>query len=412
MSLILYKKRNTEYGIRNTEKGVILLLTFIFMVVLSIITIAFLFMISTQTKGRGYDIISHKALWLAEAGIQQVLYQLKNDAGYRNSPATVTESLGSGSYSVCVSKDGDIYTLSSTGTVDVLSRQIEQTVEVAGEASWDFAEYMLYFGTTAGNYSIGRDSVFSGSIFVKGNLTIDRDSTIDGDVLATGNITLGRDVTVTGDVLPGSEAPATMPALDTATYDAQIATAATYPSGNRTFSGVISGTNYVNGKATINGNISGTGTIVATGDVVINEDMQVGDSITLIAGDELKAKEGYLIGDHCTLYASTEVSLAKSGTFGSASIGSVIISPQDVVIKENNKIYGLVFAADQISIGKDSEVTGNVAGGRINSIARDNVYTLDNDLVDFSSIAGFSAGASGEVTVTPQKDWNEVVPAI
>ena len=60
------------------EKGVVLILTFIILTTLTAIVVAFLSMTSIQTKGAGYDIVSSQALWLADAGLQQAFYTLKN----------------------------------------------------------------------------------------------------------------------------------------------------------------------------------------------------------------------------------------------------------------------------------------------------------------------------------------------
>jgi predicted acyltransferase (DUF342 family) len=408
-------RENREQRTENRERrGTILILAFVMMAVLLAIVGSFMAMTVTLARTGGYELVSSQALWVAEAGIEQVLYKLKNDADYRNNPTTISGNLGDGSFSVDVAKGGSTYTLTATGTVAPIRRKITQTIEVNTSGyTWDFADYIFYFGTTAGNYSLAKNSQISGNIFIKGNLSIGNNSQITGNVLATGSISLGKWVVVTGEVLPNSEPPATMPSLNTTHYDNEIAVAAQRPAGNQNISGTISGTTYVNGNVTINADTQTltSATIVANGTITIKKDVELGDNIALIAADDLAAKQGYLIGKNCTLYSSTQVTIGKSGTFGSSSTGSVIITPGDVDIDQTNEIYGLVFAVDEISIGQNSEVTGNVAGGRINSIAQGTLYTLNNDLVDFDSIEGF-IGAADQVAVNPQKDWNEIVPAI
>ena len=75
--------RLTAYSLQLTakEKGAVLILTFIMMTTLTAITVAFLYMSSTQLKGSGYDVASSKALWLAEAGIQKAIWNLKTPVG-------------------------------------------------------------------------------------------------------------------------------------------------------------------------------------------------------------------------------------------------------------------------------------------------------------------------------------------
>lgn len=91
------------------NRGAVLILTFIIMTTLAAITITFLYMTSIQTKTAGYDIVSHKAFWLAEAGIQKAVWNLKTpvaDGGQGEdwTTAGTTESLGDGTYTMVVEK--------------------------------------------------------------------------------------------------------------------------------------------------------------------------------------------------------------------------------------------------------------------------------------------------------------------
>lgn len=92
-----------------TEKGVVLILTFIIMTTITAITVSFLSMISLQTKSSGYDIASHKALWLAEAGLQKAIWNLKTPVGSGGqgedwTTRGTTEELGGGSYTMVVER--------------------------------------------------------------------------------------------------------------------------------------------------------------------------------------------------------------------------------------------------------------------------------------------------------------------
>lgn len=91
------------------EKGTVLLLTFIMMVSLTAITVSFLYMSSAQLKGSGYDVASSKALWLAEAGIQKAVWNLKTPIGSGGegedwTTSGSTENLGNGSYTMVVAR--------------------------------------------------------------------------------------------------------------------------------------------------------------------------------------------------------------------------------------------------------------------------------------------------------------------
>lgn len=90
-----------------SETGIILVPTFIVMLVLVAIATGFLYMTSIQIKGIGWDLPSSRALWLAEAGVQKAIWNLKTPVGSggqgENWTTTgTTESLGSGTYSMVV----------------------------------------------------------------------------------------------------------------------------------------------------------------------------------------------------------------------------------------------------------------------------------------------------------------------
>ncbi|MGA2775027.1 MAG: hypothetical protein ABSE81_03065 [Candidatus Omnitrophota bacterium] len=123
--------KDTRKYPKKDQKGMVLLLTFIIITTLTAIVAAFLYLNSTQLKSTGYDNDSYKALWLAEAGIQQVIYQLKMTPTYVTSPTPVSGSLGGGTYSVTVSKSGTTYILTSTGTMSGINRKIQQTMVLA-----------------------------------------------------------------------------------------------------------------------------------------------------------------------------------------------------------------------------------------------------------------------------------------
>lgn len=94
---------------RGNQRGVVLILTFIILTTLTAIVVAFLSLTSIQTKVGGYDISSHKALWLAEAGLQKVVWNLMTPVGSggqgENWTTTgTTEDLGAGTYTMVVER--------------------------------------------------------------------------------------------------------------------------------------------------------------------------------------------------------------------------------------------------------------------------------------------------------------------
>lgn len=91
------------------ESGVILVLVFIIMATLTAIVGTFLYMTSTQLKGSAYGVVSAKAFWLAEAGLQKAVWNLKTpvSSGGQGENWTTTgtsENLGDGSYTMVVGR--------------------------------------------------------------------------------------------------------------------------------------------------------------------------------------------------------------------------------------------------------------------------------------------------------------------
>jgi Tfp pilus assembly protein PilX len=87
----------------------VLILTFIIMITLTVITASFLYMTSVQTRGAGYGIAGSKALWLAEAGIQKAIWNLKTPVASGGKgedwiTSSTKEDLGSGSYTLKVER--------------------------------------------------------------------------------------------------------------------------------------------------------------------------------------------------------------------------------------------------------------------------------------------------------------------
>jgi hypothetical protein len=74
---------------------------------LTAITIAFLYMTSVRVKFMGYDTVSSKALWLAEAGLQKAIWNLMTPVGSGGqgenwTTAGTSENLGDGNYAMAV----------------------------------------------------------------------------------------------------------------------------------------------------------------------------------------------------------------------------------------------------------------------------------------------------------------------
>lgn len=340
---------------RNRKKGVTLLLTLIIMTTLAAIVTAFLFMVSVQTKGSGYTIDSAKAFWLAEAGIQQVMYRLKNDSAYRANPVTVSGNLGDGSYSVSVVKNASTYTLTAAGTVEGLSRTVGQSIiAVAGGA--DFSD---------GIYADGNTLNFQGS-----------SGTINGDIRGRGNIQNYSGMTINGTVTPNS--PTDFAICD---YPSYLAIANNVVNKNKTFTSgnTYSGIWYVNGSVTIQKNVTINGSIIATG------------GITISGTNNNRA---------------TNINITPGSNYPALVAGTNITSSY----LQTSAIKGLIYARNNVAFDNNKAGTlfnGSILAGSNISMKQGSGFTVTYNSQLQSNPPPYFSGSGGEATVTPQKDWQE-----
>ncbi|MBI2166728.1 MAG: discoidin domain-containing protein [Candidatus Omnitrophica bacterium] len=132
----------------NQERGVILISTFIVMATLTAIAASFLAMQSVQMKSAGSDVVSHQALWLAEAGMQKAIWNLKTPTGSggqgENWTTTgTTENLGAGSYTMVLTRyDFALNTNGGTASASSQSAQgqrASKAIDGDDESRWQSA---------------------------------------------------------------------------------------------------------------------------------------------------------------------------------------------------------------------------------------------------------------------------------
>ncbi|MBU0759916.1 MAG: hypothetical protein KKC66_04185 [Candidatus Omnitrophica bacterium] len=357
--------RYTTYDIRNmryAKRGSVLIMTFIIMATLISITLGFLFMMSIQLKGSGYDVASSKALWLAEAGLQKVIYQIKNSSSFRDNPTTITGNLENGGYSVSVSKNGITYSLSSTGTESDISRTVELDAVVS---------------SNGGSYPDGAPEAFNYAMHSFGNHIKFKDSegTINGNVASANSVQNSGDPTINGIVTSNS----TVPTPFTVNMAGYQSIADNVESSNYTFTeGNTYGSSgseqiwYVQGNVTIEENVAIYGTVVAEHNVTLGS-----EDITI------DAASGY-----------------------PALIAGNNISGDGL---ENSAINGLIAAENNIDFDniKDATINGAILAGNNITMRDGEDFTVNYDSDITSNPPPYFSGYGGTTTVTTQ-GWNEI----
>jgi type II secretory pathway pseudopilin PulG len=405
------------HGLATTgRKGISLIAVVIVMMVVAALALTISSTMSVGSRSAAIDVLSQQTFYIAEAGLEWYIRQLKDDSDWSNPPPVLTnQAFGSGAFSIAYfNAEPDSIDVTSTGKItgwdgNNIQRVVSAHVEKGGSGS-EFADFAIFYGGGNGDITteINRNQTITGDIFINGDLNINRDCTITGDVSATGLITIDRGTNISGTVTENAGPPAAHPVLDTAYYDSLLSIAAGQPAGNADFEAeTISGVIYVNGDAEIDDYIDGPGTIVATGTVDINRNTDIGDDITIISGETLLMRRDGNVGRSVTFYSSSGIEINNGIVLGNgagAGEGVVLLTPGVIDMGNNVTITGFIFG-DEVTIGRNLTLTGNLAGNELISLDRGGVIIKDSTKVDFGSIQGLGSGSGVSVSVS---SWNEI----
>jgi len=366
------------------NKGIGLIVAIFIVVLLASLGVVGVAMLSTDIEISVESLLSARALYIAEAGIQDVLYRLKDDPDFRDTPTSpTTGSIASGSYSVAIVKSGDTYTLTSTGSItDVggasIIRKVEQTAVVVSGAL--------------------ERAIHADGAHVKFD---DSTGTVNGNISCFNSVMNEDDMAINGTITEGDDQDKINAALVLTTYYDE-ADDAGQVAANKTFSSATyTGVWYVTNKATIGDNARIEGTIISEKSIEFN-----GKASGVLIDPELHAPgENYP-----ALYAGTNITSTDTG------------KPSQRVGLQNSSINGLVMAGNNITFNylDNMSGTGNFGGdtydlgfnGTIISGSNieledgdDFVITYNEDIYD-PVTPGFTF-SGGDVTITTQ-DWQEV----
>jgi len=323
------------------QKGVALILTFIFMTALVVVAGAYLFMVTFETRAAASQSNNIQALYLAESALNHAVYYLTNtapdsstDGSWRTAayPAAPgpgptdprQENLGNGTYTMWVETSGSDIQVTARGTVAGIERIIRETITLAVTVPQAF-NYAQYSG---GNID------FNGST-----------GTVTGNIAAAGTVDNESGMTVTGSTTESSAVVA--PTVNT---DAYAAIATTTYSGNHTYSaGTYSGIHYVDGRATINDNVIFNGTLVATGNIVFTntdnfDSTPAGNYPALVSGATITGNRMKTATVRGLVYAATSISIPRGDD--NTILGSVISGGNISLTNEDGPQWTITYDAD------------------------------------------------------------------
>src|SRR3989339_20036 len=357
-----------------------------------VISLSSLFYSSSSLAVRGY--YSLKTFYIANTGQEYYFKLLSQDLDWSNPPFPETKAFNGGYFSIATSsasKDSIVVTVTAVLTAEGTTyiRIIRPSYGRSIGSGW--ANYSLYFaGTAIGDdeTDIGNNVVINGDIFLNSDVDLGSNVDVNGDLLATGWID-GSTSEVAGVASPYEATPEGFPVLDTTYYDAEIASAEALPPLNRTLSGTISGTYYVNGNLIIgqNSTVQNNAKFVASGNITINNNVNIGDNTTFISGGTITINNNVEIGTGGLFFASIGISINNNLEAGTVTVGggTTFLTPGYVDINNNCDIAGFIYAGTSVDIGENANFTGNIIGGFLDSIGNNSTITLSGTVVDYDA---------------------------
>jgi hypothetical protein len=330
------------------KKGLILIATFIIISVLVVVVGVFLYLAFFQLKSIGIDVLSEKAFWIAEGGLEQAIYKIKNDPDYRKNPKRIEGNLGEGSFYVEVIKENNIYTLTSTGEVKNLKRTLRESLSVEEGASSVF--YYAQFSESDIDFK-NSQGVINGNIGAKGNIKNDEEIEINGSKEENLNINI--------------------PSVDLSSY---LAIADEVVEGDKVFEeGKYQGIWYVKGKVNIKDNVIINGSIIATEDIIFNQS----ENIKIVPNNNYPA----------------------------------LISAEDIHARnlDNSTISGLIYAEGKVNFKNIENVIFNssIIAKKDIKITKGKDFQINYDEKIVSQPPPYFYGENS-VKITLQKDWEEI----
>lgn len=404
------------------KKGYTLTAAIFILMIMTLLAITTATYISSDAQLATKHHYSQKAFYIASSGLNYYLKQLVDNDDWTALPSLSPQDFSGGVFTLTTTDElKSSIVITSTGTYTVESTTYTRTIRVTAQAGGLHAlasEYIVYWsgsGNSSWNTTVQSNVYMGGSVLVNNNLLLDQNTTVSGDAYAAGNIT-GVTSGVTGTIEANYTMPDQAPTLDTSYFDSQIAVAATYPPGNKTYSGsqVLSGTTYINGDIEIdnsaNISVTGAATLVATGKFTINNYATVGNNLTVIINNKIDVKNDLTVGTIGIWYSGVGLEVGNNVTIGGTDNyeGSRFITPGNITVKNNSIIDGLFYASGQVDIGNNLDYSGLILTGYLKEVGDNATMSLAPETLDWNAIEEIvyqEGSKEGGIEIT---SWDEV----
>ncbi|PIU82048.1 hypothetical protein COZ83_00015 [Candidatus Kaiserbacteria bacterium CG_4_8_14_3_um_filter_50_23] len=170
------------------HRGYVLILALVFLGIFFTVAAAYLNFVTISARSARYDIASAQALSIAEAGVDEAIYQLNQDPNYAGEMNT---ALGSGAYTATVSNvNTNTKRLTVTGSVPNATNPVAtKTVTVLANINSSMVSFHYGVQVGVGGANMNNGSEIIGNLFSNGNVsgsgTITGDATVASGTPAT-----------------------------------------------------------------------------------------------------------------------------------------------------------------------------------------------------------------------------------
>ncbi|MPM29712.1 hypothetical protein SDC9_76252 [bioreactor metagenome] len=358
----------------NTQQGSAGIYALLCMILLTIIGGAFITMTSTEVLTAANYRDGVAAQYLAEAGVQDAIVKLKtNDNGIVDSTKTQLKkfptvikndnSATQGMYSVTIIGNGNLRTITSTGTVNSAKRQLIVTVQLGSQDE--------------------SDSVFKYAAFSGNKMTINSGATINGDVG-----TWHPDITQNGGTINGNidlkvrqdKKFKDFPSFKSNDYDGGVPLGPNLERKNYSLSGVY----YVNGNLNMNG-ATLTATPGSSATIFVNSGTSLGGNIigdiTIVANGGINVNSGGRF-DNVKIYANGDMTIDSSIT------NALVMSTGSIYVNQGTS-KAVIYAQKNLYYNSGVTTGGSIVAGHELTI-NGGTITYDSSVVE--QVTGISNG--------------------
>jgi Tfp pilus assembly protein PilX len=184
----------------NNQKGQVIVIGLVFFAIMLLFSGTILVFVSTFLKSERQNISKNQALQLAEAGIEQAVYQLNQDSGYTGES---NQALGNGTFTTSVSAvNSSTRVVTSTGYVPN-SANPQAVRIIKATMSIDNSVISFNYGVQAGNGGF----VMNGGATVNGNIYSNASIVATNGVHITGSATAANPPGISADQANATPVP-------------------------------------------------------------------------------------------------------------------------------------------------------------------------------------------------------------